>query len=158
MSTQKTIEYKGYTGSCDFSFEDETLFGKIECINDLVMYSGDTIPLLTASFHEAVEDYLEYCLKIDKEPNKTFSGTFNSRIGAELHKKVYLEKVKTDSPSINETLKSILTEFFDKSGEPHLHIHNHSHNHEAPKTTSVQVDSWLRAEVNTPQLKLVKQA
>ena len=35
---------------------------------------------------EAVEDYLETCKELGKEPNKTYKGTFNVRITTALHK------------------------------------------------------------------------
>ena len=56
-----TLTYKDYTGSVNHSEKDNVFFGKIEGINALVNYEGDNIDELTNAFHEAVDDYLNYC-------------------------------------------------------------------------------------------------
>jgi len=38
-----------------------------------------------------VEDYLETCKALGREPQKVYKGVFNVRIEPELHKKVYQE-------------------------------------------------------------------
>ncbi len=80
------LQYKDYIGSIHFSSEDEVFYGKIVGIDDLVSFEGASVKELKKSFHEAVEDYLESCKEIGKEPNKTYKGTFNIRIGADLHR------------------------------------------------------------------------
>ena len=52
-----TLKYKGYIGSVGYSEADKVFFGKIEGINGLVNYEGESVGELTAAFHEAVEDY-----------------------------------------------------------------------------------------------------
>lgn len=42
---------------------------------------------LKKAFHEAVEDYLETCAELGKDPEKTYKGSFNVRISPELHRK-----------------------------------------------------------------------
>jgi predicted HicB family RNase H-like nuclease len=81
-----TLEYKGYTGSVTIDAESRCLHGKIEFINDLVTFEGDTVAELETAFKESVDDYLATCQKIGKAPDKPFRGTFNIRIGAELHR------------------------------------------------------------------------
>lgn len=63
------LQYKGYYASVNFSAEDEVFFGKILGIDDLVNFEGASVKELKKAFHEAVEDYLETCKKMDKEPN-----------------------------------------------------------------------------------------
>ena len=53
-----TMSYKGYLGSVAFSEQDNVFFGKIEVINGLVNYEGESLKELTEAFHEAVDDYL----------------------------------------------------------------------------------------------------
>ncbi|EJL6486938.1 type II toxin-antitoxin system HicB family antitoxin, partial [Vibrio cholerae] len=84
------MKYKGFWGSCEVSFEDGILHGKIECINDLVTYEAATPVELEEAFHDSVDDYLETCEMLGKEPDKTMSGSFNIRVGSELHKKLYI--------------------------------------------------------------------
>lgn len=81
------LEYKSYYATIDFSAEDEVFYGKIIGINDLVSFEGTTVAELKDAFYEAVEDYLETCEALGKEPEKTYKGSFNVRISSELHRK-----------------------------------------------------------------------
>ncbi|MBS4721178.1 type II toxin-antitoxin system HicB family antitoxin [Aeromonas caviae] len=109
MSNNKLMKYKGFYGSIEFSLEDRVLFGKIECIADLITYEANTIDELNAAFNEAVDDYIETCAEIGKVPNKTLSGTLNIRIGPELHKKSYL-LATNNGQSINDFIKNAVEE------------------------------------------------
>lgn len=84
--TNAILKHKGYSGSIKPSVEDQCLFGEILFINDLITYEGETLPQLDEAFKSAVERYLAHCKKIGKSPDKPFSGSFNVRLGAELHK------------------------------------------------------------------------
>lgn len=52
-----TLTYKGYMGSVNFSEKDSVFFGKIEGIDGLVNFEGESVKELTEAFHEAVDDY-----------------------------------------------------------------------------------------------------
>ena len=82
------MKYKEYFGSVHYSDEDRTFFGKIEFIRALVSYEGTDVKTLRRAFEEAVDDYLDTCTEQGKEPEKPFKGTFNVRIGPELHQRV----------------------------------------------------------------------
>jgi len=84
------LSYKGYTGSVEYSEEDEIFYGKIEFITDSVLYEGSSVEELKRNFQEAVEDYIEACSEIGKEPQKPFKGRILTRINPELHKKAAL--------------------------------------------------------------------
>ena len=66
-----TFEYHGYYGSAEPSIEDNCLYGKILRINDLVLYEADTMTELHKAFTAAVDDYIETCRTIGKEPQKS---------------------------------------------------------------------------------------
>ena len=70
-----TLTYKGYMGSVNFSEKDSVFFGKIEGIDGLVNFEGESVKELTEAFHEAVDDYLEYCKAEGIEPHKSYSGS-----------------------------------------------------------------------------------
>ena len=82
------LKYNGYFGTIDFSLSDNILFGKIIGIDDLVTYEATTLDALKKSFIEAVEDYLDTCKEVGKQPNKNFSGIFNVRTSTILHKEL----------------------------------------------------------------------
>ncbi len=55
------LQYKDFIGSVEFSETDGVFFGKIEGINALVNFEGESVKELTEAFHEAVDDYLILC-------------------------------------------------------------------------------------------------
>jgi len=116
------MKYKGFFGTCEVSFEDGILHGKIECINDLVTYEATTPVELERAFNESVDDYIETCEMLGKTPDKTMSGTFNIRVGADLHKKLYL-KSKENNASLNDLIKTLLAEGVADNRELHMHVH-----------------------------------
>ena len=55
----KTMEYKGFVGTVEYSEEDGRFFGKVlENGNNLVAYEGQTEEELRKDFEEAVEGIL----------------------------------------------------------------------------------------------------
>ncbi|MGI9340113.1 MAG: type II toxin-antitoxin system HicB family antitoxin, partial [Psychrobacter sp.] len=87
MANKQYFSYKGYTGSIEVSTEDLCLFGKIQMIQDLVMYDGENLEELKLSFESAVDEYLEMCAEENKCPDKPCSGTFNVRMSESMHRK-----------------------------------------------------------------------
>ena len=83
-----TLQYKGFLGSVEFSEADGVFFGKIEGINALVNFEGESVKELTDAFHEAVEDYLIFCKEEGIEPHKSYSGALNVRLTPEIHSRV----------------------------------------------------------------------
>ncbi len=81
------LQYKNYVAEIEFSAQDEVFFGKIIGTNDLISFEADSVKLLKAAFHEAVDDYLQTCKEMGKEPDKSYKGVFNIRIPSELHRK-----------------------------------------------------------------------
>ena len=100
-----TLTYKGYNGSVSFSEKDNVFFGKIEGINGLVNFEGESVKELTDAFHEAVDDYLEYCKEEGIEPHKSYSGSLNIRLSPETHSRVAI-LAKQAGMSINAFIKS----------------------------------------------------
>ena len=58
-------------------------------------------------FHEAVDDYLEFCKEVGKEPDKEYKGTFNVRISPELHKKLVNVAMK-NGDSLNASVEKAI--------------------------------------------------
>ena len=105
------LHYKNYTGSVFFSEEDGVFYGKIEGISDSVSFEGESVKMLTQDFHDAVDDYLEYCGMVKKEPEK--QSFFNIRISPELHNTATIYANQKGLPLnvfVEETLKSIFNQ------------------------------------------------
>ena len=60
MKIGKFYEYRGYTGSIEFSSDDQCYFGRLLNINDLVHYEANTVEELNEEFKEAVDDYIDF--------------------------------------------------------------------------------------------------
>ncbi len=86
--------YKGYVGSVRFSAADEVFYGKLEGIDALISFEGSSVQQLKKAFHEAVDDYLEHCKAMGREPKKPFRGSFNVRIKPELHRLAMLRAAR----------------------------------------------------------------
>ncbi|MDZ7608968.1 MAG: hypothetical protein U5K79_26100 [Cyclobacteriaceae bacterium] len=57
----KNLEYKGYTGSIEYSQEDDLLYGEVLGIRGQISFEGKTGKLLEVDFKEAIETYLADC-------------------------------------------------------------------------------------------------
>jgi predicted HicB family RNase H-like nuclease len=110
------LQYKNYYASVQFSATDEVFFGKVLGINDLVSFEGSSVTELKTSFEEAIEDYLETCIEIGKEPDKTYKGTFNVRVPSTLHKEAALYAA-IHNITLNEFVKVALSYTLDHKKE-----------------------------------------
>lgn len=106
------MEYKGYHTKIEFDTESMSLRGKIEGINDYVDFEAKDIASIETEFHSAVNDYLEFCAEVGKEPEKEYKGSFNIRISPELHKKLALYAFK-DGRSLNAEVEKAIATFVD---------------------------------------------
>ena len=111
----KVLKYKNYMGSVEYDLDDKCLYGKILFIDDLVTYEGETVEELENSFREMVEDYIETCNEIGKEPQKAYSGSFNVRTGAEIHQAL-VEIAALQHISLNKLITSIFKDYVEYNG------------------------------------------
>jgi len=81
------LTFEDYIGSVHFNADDEVFFGKIEGIEDLITFEGNSVLEVKAAFEEAVHDYIELCKENGKNIEKSYKGSFNVRIAPEIHKK-----------------------------------------------------------------------
>lgn len=81
------MEYKGYSGTVEYSQEDNVLFGKVLGIKSLISYEGQSVEELKNDFESAVDDYLGLCAEKGISPEKTYKGCINVRLTPETHKK-----------------------------------------------------------------------
>lgn len=86
--------------------------GKILFINDLVTYETSQPSELQKEFEAAVDDYLETCAELRREPQKSLKGQFNVRIPQELHRAAALRAL-TDSASLNDVVVCALDAYIN---------------------------------------------
>ena len=65
------MKYKEYWAEIKYSDEDECFCGVIEGLkNTSISFEGETVKELKKDFKDAIDYYLEYCKKENKEPEK----------------------------------------------------------------------------------------
>ena len=81
------ITYKGFIGSVHFASEDKVFYGKIEGINDLITFEGESVSQLEEGFKYMVDEHIKDCEKNSLPLEKSYKGNLNIRLAPELHKK-----------------------------------------------------------------------
>lgn len=82
------LEYKDYRARVEYDYENKTLFGVVDGVRDLVTFEAESAQDIEKEFRTAVDDYLNFCEEVGKEPEKSFKGTFNVRVTPELHRDI----------------------------------------------------------------------
>jgi predicted HicB family RNase H-like nuclease len=107
------LKYKGYTGSVEFSADDNVFHGRVLGIKDSISFEGSTVEKLKEDFHNGIDHYLEVCKKLGDTPEKPFSGKFVLRLPSDLHCQIAL-RAKDENKSLNawlvDTCKNVLSE------------------------------------------------
>ncbi len=101
------MSYKGYSARIDYDDEDGIFVGRIAGIRDGVGFHADSVAELREAFHEAVEDYLETCARIGKEPQKAFSGQMMFRVKPELHRRAVVA-AELAGKSLNQWAEEVI--------------------------------------------------
>jgi len=101
------MTYKGYSARIEYDDEDAIFTGRLAGIRDGVGFHADTVKALRDAFHEAVEDYIETCAKIGKEPQRAFSGQVMFRVDPEVHRKAALA-AELEGKSLNQWAEEVL--------------------------------------------------
>ena len=113
---QNTVRYKGYYSVVRYDAVNNVLYGKIEDIDDLVTFECNEINKVKEEFEKAVDDYLEMCIRIGKNPDKTYNGQFNVRIPPELHRKISY-KATVKGISLNSYVTQAITRYLEDSDD-----------------------------------------
>lgn len=104
---KNAMTYKGYAGTVEYIEDDGVLFGRIVGIDDTVSYEGESVTELRQAFHDSVDDYLEHCRSIGKEPNRPYSGKFVLRLSPALHARLAAQAQATGK-SLNQYAVDVL--------------------------------------------------
>ena len=123
MAKNNILEYKGYHTKVEFDSENFILRGKIEGINDFVNFECENMKDVENEFHEAVDDYLEFCKEVGKEPDKEYKGTFNVRIDPDLHKKL-AHLASKNGDTLNASVEKAIREYVSEDHKTEKHLQN----------------------------------
>lgn len=110
MKTTDILTYRGFIGSVHFSAEDEVFFGKVEGINDLVTFEGDSVQELKNAFHYAVDSHIEDCAKENIPVEKSYKGSFNLRLTPDLHRRAAIA-AKAHGNTLNTFVRTAIEHY-----------------------------------------------
>lgn len=103
------MDYKGYVASMEFDAEDKVIVGKVLNIADIIVFHAVSVPEFEANFHEAIEDYLAACAKLNQSPEKPASGRLMLRIAPKIHAAA-AKAASQSGVSMNRWVESVLSE------------------------------------------------
>lgn len=106
------LKYKEYEGSAELDMGRGVCRGRILFINDLVTYEAATPSQLQAEFEAAVDDYLETCSSLGRDPQKPLKGLFNVRMPPALHKAATLRAAQ-ENASLNDVVVRAVDAFIN---------------------------------------------
>lgn len=96
------LRYKGYTGSVEYSEEDNSFFGVVLGLHrDGICYEGESANELKRDFEESIDEYLRSCEARGVAPEKPYSGRIILRMTPSLHGEA-AERAASAGISLNE--------------------------------------------------------
>lgn len=103
-----TMQYQGYIGRVEYD-EDAGLFhGEVANLRDIVTFQGRSVAELKRAFRDSIQDYLAFCVKKGRDPEKPMSGKFVVRVSPDVHARVAAAAARADKSMnawVTETLE-----------------------------------------------------
>ena len=141
------LKYKEYEGTAELDMDRKVCRGKILFINDIVTYEASSPLQLQTEFEAAVDDYLETCTLLGREPQKPLKGLFNVRISPSLHKAAALRALE-DEISLNEVMIRSLGTYLNT---PSVVKHTHDVNVTLSMSTDEPMKTFTSSTSARPQ-------
>jgi len=94
------MKYKSYVGRAEYDDEAEIFYGEVIGLRDVVTFRGSSVKELQKSFRESVDDYLDFCKRMEKAPDVPASGRLVLRMPPELHSRAAVA-AKSEGKSLN---------------------------------------------------------
>ncbi|GAB1442392.1 hypothetical protein MASR2M39_12270 [Ignavibacteriales bacterium] len=66
------MDYKGYEAAVNYDEEAKIFSGEVINAKDVITFQAESVSDLEKAFHESVDDYLEFCLSRNEQPDKPF--------------------------------------------------------------------------------------
>jgi predicted HicB family RNase H-like nuclease len=82
------MRYKGYYGRVEYDDKAKIFHGELVGMRAVITFQGTNVEELEIAFKDSINDYLDWCKKRKKQPEKPFSGKLNLRMKQELHAKL----------------------------------------------------------------------
>lgn len=102
------LRYKGYTGSVEYSEEDNCFYGTVLGMKHAgILYEGTSVESLKKDFEESIDFYLQDCAEDGVEPETPYSGKLVLRMSSEMHREA-AEKAESMGVSLNNFIKQAI--------------------------------------------------
>jgi predicted HicB family RNase H-like nuclease len=111
------MKYKGYQGTVTYDEEAKIFHGEIIGLRDVITFQGKAVDELEQAFKDSIDDYLEFCAKKERAPEKPFSGNLMLRIPPKIHEEATIE-AKYRGISLNAFLTEIISKEVHKKPLP----------------------------------------
>ncbi|MBR4587985.1 MAG: type II toxin-antitoxin system HicB family antitoxin [Lachnospiraceae bacterium] len=108
------MKYKGYKASISYDEMDRIFVGEVFGISDSLNFHGSSIDELEQSFHNCIDNYIDYCASIGKEPQRAFTGNFNVRTTPSIHAQAS-EYAAENGMSLNQVVTKAMEFFLKKN-------------------------------------------
>jgi len=101
------MSYQNYAAKIEYSDEDACFVGHIAGIRDVVGFHGESVTELRQAFEEAVDDYVATCEKLNRKPQRPYSGKVMLRIEPSIHARVAMQ-AEAQGKSLNAWAQDVL--------------------------------------------------
>jgi predicted HicB family RNase H-like nuclease len=101
------MSYKGYTTSMVFDAEDKIIVGRVQDVDDIISFHGESVSEFESNFHAAIEDYLAASKELGSAPERPASGKVMLRIAPGVHAAA-LKAAARSGTSLNKWAESAL--------------------------------------------------
>lgn len=101
------MSYQNYAAKIEYSDEDACFVGHIAGIRDVVGFHGESVTELRQAFEEAVDDYVATCEKLNRKPQRPYSGKVMLRIEPSVHARVAMQ-AEAQGKSLNAWAQDVL--------------------------------------------------
>ena len=105
-----TMEYKGYNATIEYDSDEDSFFGIVDNVTDVIHFEGKSVKELREQFKKSLEAYIEACKKINRDPQRPFSGKFQVRISPDLHRRITLAARRS-----GKSLNAFVTEAIEQA-------------------------------------------
>ena len=103
------MKYKGYAGKAEYDDEAEVFYGEVIGLRDVVTFRGTSVKEMQKSFRESIDEYLDFCKRMNKSPDIPASGRLIIRIPPELHSNAAIT-AKSEGRSLNNWVADAVRE------------------------------------------------
>ena len=100
--------HNGMIGTVEYNDKARLLYGQVQGAKPKIEYAGKTVAELRQAFESSVDKYIA----TSKQPRPNLTGSFNVRVGAELHKRA-IQRASKDRISINKVVIAALEDYLD---------------------------------------------